>query len=221
METYSNRKLATSHVIGALHTGARAADASAARLPSLLLMLTLLMTGCVVVPIPANRPDPSVRTNITPETVNHLGAGDVSRTDVLLQLGEPDEVSLEERQFRSEEHTSELQHLGISYAVFCLKKKMPAPAETISPNPSTSPPAPSSITPPSLVFFFLMIRPPPRSTLFPSTTLFRSPLPPASRRCPRTFPSQFPGICFGCTSRAPLFWLWPCEIGRASCRERV
>src|SRR5438270_9425325 len=27
----------------------------------------------------------------------------------------------------------------------------------------------------SLVFFFLMIRPPPRSTLFPYTTLFRSP----------------------------------------------
>src|ERR1017187_2443067 len=53
METYSNRKLATRHVIGALHTGARAADASAARLPSLLLMLTLLMTGCVVVTIPS------------------------------------------------------------------------------------------------------------------------------------------------------------------------
>ena len=47
---------------------------------------------------------------------------------------------------RSEEHTSELQsHIGISYAVFCLKKK-----------------------------FFLMIRRPPRSTLFPYTTLFRS-----------------------------------------------
>src|SRR5262245_64098698 len=28
---------------------------------------------------------------------------------------------------RSEEHTSELQHLGISYAVFCLKKKMSRP----------------------------------------------------------------------------------------------
>src|SRR5205814_10470609 len=27
------------------------------------------------------------------------------------------------RSYRSEEHTSELQHLGISYAVFCLKKK--------------------------------------------------------------------------------------------------
>ena len=47
---------------------------------------------------------------------------------------------------RSEEHTSELQSLMlISYAVFCLKK------------------------------IFLMIRRPPRSTLFPYTTLFRSP----------------------------------------------
>ena len=50
---------------------------------------------------------------------------------------------------RSEEHTSELQSLGaISYAVFCLKK-----------------------------IFFLMIRRPPRSTLFPYTTLFRSSRP--------------------------------------------
>ena len=47
---------------------------------------------------------------------------------------------------RSEEHTSEPQsHSNISYAVFCLKK-----------------------------IFFLMIRRPPRSTLFPYTTLFRS-----------------------------------------------
>src|SRR5437764_10734996 len=30
-------------------------------------------------------------------------------------------------------------------------------------------------------FFFLMIRPPPRSTLFPYTTLFRSPMPPIAR----------------------------------------
>src|SRR5574344_2104577 len=39
-------------------------------------------------------------------------------------------------------------HQIISYAVFCLKKKN--------------------------IFFFLMIRRPPRSTLFPYTTLFRS-----------------------------------------------
>src|SRR5690348_18214586 len=31
--------------------------------------------------------------------------------------------------------------------------------------------------PPTLYFFFLMIRRPPRSTLFPYTTLFRSPTP--------------------------------------------
>src|SRR2546427_9634500 len=38
----------------------------------------------------------------------------------------------------------------------------------------------------SLVFFFLMIRRPPRSTLFPYTTLFRSPahLPRGQRRQP-------------------------------------
>src|ERR1019366_9839650 len=33
-----------------------------------------------------------------------------------------------------------------------------------------------------LFFFFLMIRRPPRSTLFPYTTLFRSPYYPSSRR---------------------------------------
>ena len=101
METYSNLKLATTrHTMGALRADARAAGARAERLSPLLLMLTLLMSGCLVVPIPANRPDPAVRTNVTPETVNHLGTGGVSRTGVLLQLGEPDEVSLEERQFR-------------------------------------------------------------------------------------------------------------------------
>src|SRR5215475_15705114 len=35
-------------------------------------------------------------------------------------------------------------------------------------------------------FFFLMIRRPPRSTLFPYTTLFRSRPRRWSRRCPRT-----------------------------------
>src|SRR2546423_8305694 len=33
-----------------------------------------------------------------------------------------------------------------------------------------------------VIFFFLMIRRPPRSTLFPYTTLFRSPAPACSRR---------------------------------------
>src|SRR5256885_11213785 len=39
-----------------------------------------------------------------------------------------------------------------------------------------------------IVVFFLMIRRPPRSTLFPYTTLFRS--APACRRNPRAFPSS-------------------------------
>src|ERR1051326_1108932 len=58
---------------------------------------------------------------------------------------------------RSEEHTSELQsHSFISYAVFCLKKKN------------------NTLRSQSFLYFFLMIRRPPRSTLFPYTTLFRS-----------------------------------------------
>src|SRR3712207_6994286 len=57
-----------------------------------------------------------------------------------------------------------------------------------------------------LYFFFLMIRRPPRSTLFPYTTLFRSshralglPAPSVPPRCPesptpsRRFPSRSPG----------------------------
>src|SRR6202041_2219278 len=41
----------------------------------------------------------------------------------------------------------------------------------------------------SYLFFFLMIRRPPRSTLFPYTTLFRSPPPrPGRGACPRSTP---------------------------------
>src|ERR1044071_4267542 len=105
---------------------------------------------------------------------------------------------------RSEEHTSELQsRVDISYAVFCLKKKIlcdmsitvdyvGAIVET-----DTGQAAPAlifavlfcsectravSIERLALVFFFLMIRRPPRSTLFPYTTLFRSVLPSRSRK---------------------------------------
>ena len=67
----------------------------------------------------------------------------------LSELMEKESIEVEDKAIRyvarSEEHTSELQSpLDISYAVFCLKK------------------------------IFLMIRRPPRSTLFPYTTLFRS-----------------------------------------------
>ena len=76
----------------------------------------------------------------------------VDLSNVWGDLSLPDLLATEQEVFaahktlaRSEEHTSELQsRLSISYAVFCLKK------------------------------IFLMIRRPPRSTLFPYTTLFRS-----------------------------------------------
>src|SRR3954463_16833937 len=67
-------------------------------------------------------------------------------------------------------------HTIISYDVFCLKKKHIADCCAL--------PSPGTVTAylrcPSVhrsvrsVFFFLMIRRPPRSTLFPYTTLFRS-----------------------------------------------
>src|SRR6266705_4300937 len=42
-------------------------------------------------------------------------------------------------------------------------------------------------------FFFLMIRRPPRSTLFPYTTLFRSPRPPRRPRSDGASPSRWRG----------------------------
>src|SRR6267378_4094989 len=95
---------------------------------------------------------------------------------------------------RSEEHTSELRHVEISYAVFCLKKKKQY-AWISSPHlnfwncarcdelrllhkklisSSHVPNIKQIYSISSLqMFFFLMIRRPPRSTLFPYTTLFR------------------------------------------------
>src|SRR6266566_220433 len=86
-------------------------------------------------------------------------------------------------------------HLVISYAVFCLKKKInvfeigggrkkdrrrPAPdAEhggDVHADPDLLPGAQAAgvpLGPVGSVLFFLMIRRPPRSTLFPYTTLFR------------------------------------------------
>src|ERR1022692_3531832 len=99
--------------------------------------------------------------------------------------------------FRSDRKSTRLNssHLVISYAVFCLKKKKNKPKPR-APNAkgasflnvrllaeAHSWCVPTSCgTPVSCVlflrsfcfFFFLMIRRPPRSTLFPYTTLFRS-----------------------------------------------
>src|ERR687890_688575 len=82
-------------------------------------------------------------------------------------------------------------HANISYAVFCLKKKTHSGStRTRARAPQTTwsaPSRPSASGGGSVMFrggraapggrsiFFLMIRRPPRSTLFPYTTLFRSP----------------------------------------------
>src|SRR5882762_11234590 len=46
-----------------------------------------------------------------------------------------------------------------------------------------------------LFFFFLMIRPPPRSTLFPYTTLFRSPQPALTKSVRACFYSIGRRVC--------------------------
>src|SRR5476649_317197 len=103
------------------------------------------------------------------------------------------------RAFRQDRKSTRLNssHTVISYAVFCLKKKKTsAPTRSTitqtkdsDTNPKTAPMQTSSRVgsaresrgsrnSPSArrcYFFFLMIRRPPRSTLFPYTTLFRSP----------------------------------------------
>src|SRR6266436_3278935 len=73
-------------------------------------------------------------------------------------------------------------HGYISYAVFCLKKKKKSYALVLSRSLVIKRIAYRAaraglITGVLLaIFFFLMIRRPPRSTLFPYTTLFRSPV---------------------------------------------
>src|SRR3954462_4681996 len=99
--------------------------------------------------------------------------------------------------FRSDRKSTRLNssHTIISYAVFCLKKKkrlsapgavaklqgprLSADAALARTQPALHPPSWSAHvlltrSPSLLLFFFLMIRRPPRSTLFPYTTLFRS-----------------------------------------------
>ena len=67
------------------------------------LALAYSTTGCLVIPI---RPVHSgyARTNVTEETTTQFERGKTTRTDVFLQLGEPDAVSADESQlaYRSE-----------------------------------------------------------------------------------------------------------------------
>src|ERR1022692_2881606 len=98
-------------------------------------------------------------------------------------------------------------HLVISYAVFCLKKKKRKRTETVESSTvdftyltevandaascaamGTSRSSNSCVLhSPFLFFFFLMIRRPPRSTLFPYTTLFRSSSQPGGRSLITTY----------------------------------
>src|SRR3712207_7009094 len=55
--------------------------------------------------------------------------------------------------------------------------------------------------------FFLMIRRPPRSTLFPYTTLFRSPT--SARASAAASPPASPPICWAPASPQCLFGSWP------------
>src|SRR3954463_6098450 len=90
--------------------------------------------------------------------------------------------------FRSDRKSTRLNssHTIISYAVFCLKKKRHRAhllqGDVVDRGPRESAPLPPmprierfGVDCHLLLLFFLMIRRPPRSTLFPYTTLFRSP----------------------------------------------
>src|SRR6266566_1941410 len=65
-------------------------------------------------------------------------------------------------------------HLVISYAVFCLKKTTSAPSSHRHSQTSFWPTVTATASCPFNCYFLLLIRRPPRSTLFPYTTLFRS-----------------------------------------------
>src|SRR5712675_2611751 len=59
-------------------------------------------------------------------------------------------------------------------------------------------------------FFFLMIRRPPRSTLFPYTTLFRTPRRRRSIPCPRSWPGP-----------DPRRWRWRSEEHTSELQSRL
>src|SRR2546422_933496 len=79
---------------------------------------------------------------------------------------------------RSEEHTSELQsRLHLVCRLLLEKKKKTQQERSLYYKDTPSIVFLACLLHPFLFFFFLMIRRPPRSTLFPYTTLFRSPRP--------------------------------------------
>ncbi len=62
--------------------------------------ITLLAASCLVIPIPTNRVGDFSRKDIRPEAMDPLVAGQTTREQVLLRLGEPDEWSPDGSQYR-------------------------------------------------------------------------------------------------------------------------
>jgi hypothetical protein len=67
---------------------------------TMLGVVMLLGSGCVVLPIPTNRLADCSRKDIKPEVINELVVGQTTREDVLLRLGEPDVWSADASQYR-------------------------------------------------------------------------------------------------------------------------
>src|SRR5467141_942993 len=117
------------------------------------------------------------------------------------------------RQVRSEEHTSELQsHLKLVCRLllekkknrmyrYSLRSKSHHKIFSVRPWPSVTISAGTVYNIKRNMFFFLMIRQPPRSTLFPYTTLFRSRLRQVGTAA--TLPSSKTGCDI--RSRAPVY----------------
>src|SRR5690349_6814320 len=101
-------------------------------------------------------------------TVAHLTTVDMSLRFLVL----PQLLAVRDRGGRADRKSTRLNssHVEISYAVFCLKKKTDY-AKLVSLSDKDRERRCSA---PNTLFFFLMMRRPPRSTLFPYTTLFRS-----------------------------------------------
>src|SRR4051795_12898883 len=94
---------------------------------------------------------------------------------------------LEFRRVRSEEHTSELQSHSHLVCRLLLEKKTSRIRRHDGSDIPAYAPSPRAMTiccTSSVLLFFLMIRRPPRSTLFPYTTLFRSTPVTLSSRMP-------------------------------------
>lgn len=71
-----------------------------AALATLFGVVAWLGSGCVVLPIPTNRLGDHSRQDIPLEVRNELVAGRTTREEVLLRLGEPDEWSGDQKQYR-------------------------------------------------------------------------------------------------------------------------